>query len=138
MACYEHLRVSIKAFSSVICITVALSMRYRSVGFSTHEASISCLLRLLGYGLVVPLALLGAWRTIRCRDQRKLFLIVWIIAVSALVYAPLLLQRRMVEGLHIALCVLATYGLANWLPQIVNRSRLAQLIERRLRYPRQR
>jgi hypothetical protein len=93
---------------------------------------------LLGYGLVLLLALAGAWRAIRRHDERRLFLVVWLVTVAVLVYAPLSLQRRMVEGAHVALCILAADGLVGWLLPAIRRSSLARLAERRLRYPPQR
>lgn len=66
---------------------------------------------LLGYGLVLVLAILGAIRVIRQRNERQLFLVAWASSALLLAYAPFAIQRRMVEGLHVPLCILATVGL---------------------------
>ncbi len=66
---------------------------------------------LLGYGIVVLLAVAGAAHVVRRRNERRLLLVAWVVAALALLYMPFSLQRRMVEGLHIPLCVLATIGL---------------------------
>jgi len=108
---------------------------FRSFQAQNVTASPPPVYYLLGYGFVLLLALPGAWRAIRRRDERRLFLVVWLVAVALLVYAPLSLQRRMVEGAHVALCILAADGLVRWLLPAVRRSLLARFAERRLRYP---
>jgi len=40
----------------------------------------------------------------------QLLLVAWV-SIGPLIYAPFKLQRRMVEGLHVPLCALATVGL---------------------------
>ncbi|MCD6359248.1 MAG: hypothetical protein J7M38_00195 [Armatimonadetes bacterium] len=67
-----------------------------------------------GYGLVFALALLGAaWALAhRERQRRLLFPACWVAVNFLLVYAPVSFQRKMAEGLHIPLCILAAVGLA--------------------------
>jgi len=63
-----------------------------------------------GYGLLATLALPGirwAWR----RGQRAapyLLLPAWIVAGPVLAYLPIGVQRRLLEGIFIPLCILAT------------------------------
>jgi hypothetical protein len=66
-------------------------------------------------------------------------LVLWLLAVAPLLYAPVFfnLQRRMIEGVHAPLCVLAAVGLNDGLLPIVRRSRLAGWLARR-GYPRSR
>lgn len=66
---------------------------------------------LVGYGIVVLLAVAGAAHLVQRRNERALLLVAWAVAALVLLYMPFSLQRRMVEGLHIPLCVLATVGL---------------------------
>ncbi len=68
----------------------------------------------LGYGIVLALAMIGAILVIRQRNERRLFLVAWATIGLLLMYAPFKLQRRMVEGLHVPLCVLATVGLLEY------------------------
>ncbi len=64
---------------------------------------------MLGFGLLLPLAALGArraWPTPRGR-----LMVVWIVIQAALLYAPFPLQRRLALGLYFPLAVLAVEGL---------------------------
>jgi len=66
-----------------------------------------------GYGLIFLLALLGmayVWR-MRGHHHRLLFPVCWLLAHAGLVYAPVSFQRKMAEGMHIPLCMLAGLGL---------------------------
>ncbi len=66
-----------------------------------------------GYGLPLLLALGGivwVWRN-RFREYKLLFPVCWLLANAVLVYAPVAFQRKMAEGMHIPICVLAGVGL---------------------------
>lgn len=93
----------------------------------------------LGYGLVLILAVWGGWRVLRRREETLAALVVWPLVVAPLLYAPLIfnLQRRMIEGVHVPLAILAAVGLEQGLLPAVQRSRLAGWLARR-RYPRHR
>lgn len=69
----------------------------------------------LGYGIVFLLAGAGAVYVIRRRSERSLLLVAWAASAMILLYVPFTLQRRMVEGLHVPLCVLASLGLFKYL-----------------------
>jgi hypothetical protein len=93
-------------------------------------------LYLLGYGLLVPLAAVGAWRLLRLRiadcglrigngpnlhsairnPQRVgpevCFPLVWAIVGLAVLYLPFAFQRKLAEGLHIPIAMLAAFGAA--------------------------
>jgi hypothetical protein len=96
---------------------------------------------LLGYGLVLILAVWGGVRVLREREGQEsaVALVLWPLAVAPLLYAPLVfnLQRRMIEGVHVSLAILAAVGLEDGLLPLVQRSRLAGWLARR-RYPRPR
>ena len=82
---------------------------------------------LMGYGLLWPLAVWGAWRL---RPHARLpFLLIWIGATFILVYTPPNIQRRFIEGVHLPIGLLAgaglSMGLVPWLAH-----RLATLKER--------
>ena len=63
---------------------------------------------LLGYGLLTPLALVGAiWGL---RRGRGVFLVIWAVVALGLVFAPLGLQLRLLLGLNLAMAVLAAMG----------------------------
>lgn len=67
---------------------------------------------LYGYGFILLFALVGVYRALRTPTKTNLFLLAWAIASAALVYAPVAFQRRMSEGLHIPLALLAFIGIA--------------------------
>ncbi len=73
----------------------------------------------LGYGLVGLLALGGAWHIARRgrTDPRpgEGLVLSWAVATLVIIYIPFSLQRRLIIGLHIPLCILAALGLRRWL-----------------------
>jgi hypothetical protein len=72
---------------------------------------------LLGYGLVVVLAVVGGWLIMtRGKDPGEWLVLIWAVVGLLLVYLPFFdLQRRLITGLHIPLCILAAMGLTRWL-----------------------
>jgi hypothetical protein len=70
---------------------------------------------LLGYGIVFLLALGGLAGAIRQKNERNMLLVSWVTGALVLTYLPFNFQRRMVEGLHVPLCILATLGLFDYL-----------------------
>lgn len=62
---------------------------------------------LLTYGLVLVLAIAGALRLRFCEHRRGGFLVVWAVVTLAFTYLPFSFQRKMVEGAHIPLAILA-------------------------------
>lgn len=70
---------------------------------------------ILGYGLIIVLAVIYAEKLLKTNlDTPHKLLIVWILVTALLLYAPVNFQRRLVEGLHIPLGILATGGLLFW------------------------
>ncbi len=74
---------------------------------------------LLGLGVPGFLAMGGVVRltTGRLWDERRLLLLSWVVTAFALAYAsPLVtVERRCVEGVHVAVCLLAAEALGPWL-----------------------
>ncbi|MGD8968889.1 MAG: hypothetical protein PVI07_15390, partial [Anaerolineae bacterium] len=91
---------------------------------------------LSGYGLLVPLALLGAVDVIIQRERRGIFLVVWLTAAFLLAYTPFNLQRRLIEGVHIPTSLLAAAGLRRFLLTLAQ-GRLVHRVAQ-LGYPRRR
>lgn len=69
---------------------------------------------LLGYGFLIPLALVGVWSLWRQKKLQGLFLFmfVWLMAQAVLIYAPLDWQRRLTHGWQVPLTIFA--GIATW------------------------
>jgi hypothetical protein len=65
---------------------------------------------IVGYGLLLPLALLGAARIIRASGRIDPFPLLWMGVGMVLLYLPFDTQRRFLEGMHIPICVLAALG----------------------------
>jgi hypothetical protein len=66
---------------------------------------------LIGYGFLLIFALLGLWISLKKPDNKRIFIISWLISSAMLIYAPLAFQRRMSEGLHIPIVLLAGAGI---------------------------
>jgi hypothetical protein len=86
----------------------------------------------LGYGVVLVLAIPGGWWALR-REVRWPLLALWPLLIIPLLYAPIVfnLQRRMIEGVHVPLCILATVGITRYVLPAVGRSRLAAVLAAR-------
>jgi hypothetical protein len=66
---------------------------------------------LAAYGLVLPFAFWGARHLLRTRPVESWLLIGWVLLLPVLAYAPFNLQRRLPEGIWVALVVLAMAAL---------------------------
>jgi hypothetical protein len=83
----------------------------------------------LGYGVLLALAIPGGWWALK-QEARWPLLPLWLLIVTPLLYAPVVfnLQRRMIEGAHVPLCILATVGMTFYVLPAVGRSRLARFL----------
>lgn len=80
---------------------------------------------LLGFGLLVPLAIAGAGRIADQPSSRAFLLPVWAITASVLMYFPdLQWQRRLSSGLHVPLAILAGVALFFLWQRFRQRSRI--------------
>jgi hypothetical protein len=61
---------------------------------------------LLAYGLAIPFAILGARRLLSERPWDGWLVVAWALATPLLAYAPFNLQRRLPEGVWVALVIL--------------------------------
>ena len=87
----------------------------------------------VGYGLVLLLAVIGAVYVIRASRRRLrtdadsvaspdlLFMVVWVVLGFGLLYLPVSFQRKMIEGLHLPLCILAAVGIGEVLTRATQR-----------------
>ena len=94
---------------------------------------------LLAYGPMLILALLPLLRHHRRPEQEPplIFLWFWLLVAVVLLYAPLNQQRRYVQGLHVALAILATVGLVEVVLPWLRSTRAFQKLLTRPRYTRQ-
>ncbi len=88
---------------------------------NTVTASPPVLAMLLSYGLLLPLAAVGGRRAVVMRNEAGRFFCYWAVLHFLCAYLPASLfpfQRKMIEGFHLPLAMLATLGLrqsARWL-----------------------
>lgn len=69
---------------------------------------------LIDYGLVLILALAGAWSLVRSSTMSQRFLLLWVGVMLLAMYVPVPYQRRFTFGLQPALAVLAALGWPAW------------------------
>lgn len=63
------------------------------------------------YGFLFILAFIGVFQSIKQKGDRFSFLVVWFFSQMVLIYSPLPLQRRLTEGLHVVITILAIIGI---------------------------
>ena len=66
---------------------------------------------LLGWGILLPLALIGSVFLVKKTDQRRLWLLVWCWGTIPLLYIPIAFNRRFAEGIFIPLGILSAVGI---------------------------
>jgi hypothetical protein len=69
------------------------------------------------YGFIALGAVLGlpaAWRKAKSGEKGWALLLAWTIAIIVSIHLPVSFQRKMIEGLHVALCFLAALALEEW------------------------
>jgi hypothetical protein len=69
---------------------------------------------LFAYGLLIPFAVYGGMRLIRRRPWVGLLPVSWVLVLPILAYAPFNMQRRLVDGLWIALIILALASVSSY------------------------
>lgn len=82
---------------------------------------------LLGYGLVLALALAGVIYAARCQKEKNRLLLAWVLSAPFLLYIPFSLQRRLITGLHVPLAILAAVGLSRYISSTRLRKALVAL-----------
>jgi hypothetical protein len=70
---------------------------------------------IVSYGLIILPAFIGGWRIAQNRNLTGILIIGWAIIFPLMAYAPFNLQRRLPEGVWVALTSLAAIGLTCWL-----------------------
>jgi hypothetical protein len=84
---------------------------------------------LIGYGPLLILAVPAMVDRARRGDTESIMHVIWIGTVALLLYAPLKQQRRMVEGVHVPLSLLAAMGLYGYyLPRLERSPTLRKLL----------
>ncbi|MFA6534229.1 MAG: hypothetical protein WCT37_03585 [Patescibacteria group bacterium] len=73
---------------------------------------------LVGYGLILTLAIFGAILVIKQKQEKFYFVVVWAVTGFFLLYAPVNFQRRFTNGLHLALIILTVVCLVELWPRL--------------------
>jgi hypothetical protein len=86
----------------------------------------------LGYGIVLALAIPGGWWAFD-QTERWPLLPLWLLIIGPLLYISFgfSLQRRLIEGAQVPLCILATVGMTSYVLPAVRRSRMATALSAR-------
>lgn len=66
---------------------------------------------IIGYGFIFIFFIFGALASFRSKNKYRLFLAVWALTSWCLLYAPVPSQRRLGNGLHMPMVILAVWGL---------------------------
>jgi hypothetical protein len=64
----------------------------------------------IGFGLLIPLAIIGGESFLNEQNEERRLIIVWFAASFILPFFPVAFQRRFIEGVHIPLAILAIEG----------------------------
>lgn len=73
---------------------------------------------LLGYGLLLILATLGAEKFLQEKSTTQILALSWIFSTALLLYSPIFFQRRFSEGLHIPISIMAAAGIFVAIPAL--------------------
>lgn len=108
------LRLALIALPSLPYLVYVLLIFWRNPVFASwREQSLTFspppLHYLLGFGLPLLLAAIGLWRT-RAENEPITFLHLWLIIIPILLYLPIALQRRFLDGYQAPVAVLAATG----------------------------
>jgi hypothetical protein len=84
---------------------------------------------LVAYGLVLPLAIAGIIKFIKSQQRESLMLAGWLLISPFLIYAPVITQRRLAEGLWVVLIIglMGNYFVAGKIPKLVQGALLLTL-----------
>ncbi|MBU1130895.1 hypothetical protein KJ840_02070 [Patescibacteria group bacterium] len=128
------LKLIIVLFISFLPIGYFFLLKYFSPGFAgwaIQNITLSPRIYnyMIGYGLIFILFLFGVYPAWKSRNRYFNFLAIWAIVSWLLLYAPLQSQRRLGNGLHMPMVILAIFGLVVilnklkqlWLFKIVNK-----------------
>jgi hypothetical protein len=78
---------------------------------------------LISYGFLIPLAIYGICKSKGKFDNKKIFLLVWLITQSLLIFSPLIFQRRITQGLQFPLIIFSCLGFF-YLYELVRKKRI--------------
>lgn len=82
------------------CLTVNPMFK---LWLSSPRLSPTLLSIILGYGFLIPFAAISIIR----KKTSQGFLLIWIITICIIIFLPISFQRRLIEGLHIPLCLIS-------------------------------
>lgn len=111
----NFLKLLIVFFISFIPIIYYFTLKYLSPGFAGWAIqNITLSPRpynyMIGYGLIFILFLLGVYPAWKSKSKYFNFLAIWAVVSWLLLYAPIQSQRRLGNGLHIPMVLLAILG----------------------------
>jgi len=122
----------------IVCLTASIAPIYfywlktadlAFSGWLTQNETLSPKLfnYLLGYGLIFLLYLAAIFKTIKSNNKYLFFLSLWSIINWFLLFIPLQFQRRLANGFHLTLTVIAVIGL-EWLAGYLAKKKIFHFI----------
>jgi hypothetical protein len=150
--CYQERRFPLRqAFIlGLVALPAALPTLYAVYVFTTNAAFITWAKQnvilspapihyVLGYGFLAVPAVGGGRYLLQRKSARNLLLVGWAVVVPLMLYLPFNLQRRLIIGFQLPLCLLATLGVCRYLLPAVTRAGWLRFLEERTeRYNRRR
>jgi hypothetical protein len=80
-------------------------------------------LLVLGFGLIIPLAMVGLWQSAPAGLQHRVILVIWLVSVPIFVYLPIDIQRRFLHGYQVPLAIMGAVGLVCLTTKITSQTR---------------
>ncbi|MBU1074931.1 hypothetical protein KJ733_00225 [Patescibacteria group bacterium] len=108
---FKHFFITILiALPSVVYHFVIIAQDYLMAGRAEQNILYTPVwwLLIISYGFVGILAVVGVAKIFKKKDNKWLFVAVWFIVQTLLLYAPLAFQRRLSQNLHFPMVLLAT------------------------------
>lgn len=93
----------------------------RSWAFQNNLAAPDPLSVVSGYGLILILAIIGTEKLMSKLTGKEVLLLFWIASTFVLLYTPVNFQRRLIEGVHIPMSILAAFGLFSGISFFINK-----------------
>lgn len=120
---FKYKKVSLKLLTIGVLSTVApfiISFLYQYAetlrnptlsSWISQSTSPSPINYIFGYGILIIFAIFGLEKYLSEKKIPQILIVSWIAATVILLYSPVFFQRRLSEGLHIPLSILAAEGL---------------------------
>ena len=115
--CYFNRMISSVLISSIFVIYTLISFNTDQylIGWSEQNIikSPPVIDYLLSYGIFIPFAIFSSGKIINDKNDKALMLVGWLVIFPLLAYAPINIQRRLLEGYWVVLITLTIFAIRN-------------------------